>query len=75
MLRISRDLHEKIIAHARKDHPDEACGVIAGPAGSDRPTRFIPMQNAERSPPSTASTRSSSSRCGARWTTGMRRRW
>jgi [CysO sulfur-carrier protein]-S-L-cysteine hydrolase len=50
MLTISRDLHEKIIAHARKDHPDEACGVIAGPAGSDRPARFIPMQNAERSP-------------------------
>ncbi len=50
MLRISRDLYEKIIEHARKDHPDEACGVIAGPAGSDTPRRFIPMQNAERSP-------------------------
>lgn len=50
MLTISRELHEKIIAHARADHPDEACGVIAGPAGSDRAERFIPMQNAERSP-------------------------
>jgi [CysO sulfur-carrier protein]-S-L-cysteine hydrolase len=50
MLTISRDLQAKIIAHARADHPDEACGVIAGPAGSDRPERFIPMQNAERSP-------------------------
>ena len=50
MLTISRDCYEKIIAHARADHPDEACGVIAGPAGSDRPERFIPMQNAERSP-------------------------
>jgi [CysO sulfur-carrier protein]-S-L-cysteine hydrolase len=50
MLTISRDLQAKIIAHARKDHPDEACGVIAGPAGRDRPARFIPMQNAERSP-------------------------
>jgi len=50
MLTISRDLQAKIIDHARKDHPDEACGVIAGPAGSDRPTRFVPMQNAERSP-------------------------
>jgi [CysO sulfur-carrier protein]-S-L-cysteine hydrolase len=50
MLTISRDLHEKIIAHARADHPDEACGIIAGPAGSDRAERFIPMQNAERSP-------------------------
>jgi [CysO sulfur-carrier protein]-S-L-cysteine hydrolase len=50
MLTISRELYEKIVAHARADHPDEACGVIAGPAGSDRPERFIPMINAERSP-------------------------
>ena len=35
--------------HARRDHPDEACGVIAGPAGSDTPVRFIPMVNAARS--------------------------
>ena len=50
MLTISRALHDKIVAHARADHPDEACGVIAGPAGSDRPERFIAMTNAERSP-------------------------
>jgi proteasome lid subunit RPN8/RPN11 len=41
---------EEIIAHARRDHPDEACGVIAGPAGSDRAERLISMANAERSP-------------------------
>jgi len=50
MLTISAELRSKIIAHAAADHPDEACGVIAGPAGSDRPERFIPMLNAERSP-------------------------
>src|SRR5579863_8344909 len=50
MLTISRALRDKIVAHARADHPDEACGVIAGPAGSDRPERFIPMTNAARSP-------------------------
>jgi proteasome lid subunit RPN8/RPN11 len=50
MLTISRELVDKIISHAWADHPDEACGVIAGPAGSDRPERFIPMENAERSP-------------------------
>src|SRR5512142_1754302 len=50
MLTITRELHDKIVAHARADHPDEACGVIAGPAGSDRPERFIAMMNAERSP-------------------------
>jgi len=50
MLTISAELRDKIVAHARADHPDEACGVIAGPAGSDRPERFISMLNAERSP-------------------------
>jgi len=50
MLTIEAGLRDKIVAHARADHPDEACGVIAGPAGSDRPQRFIPMLNAERSP-------------------------
>jgi proteasome lid subunit RPN8/RPN11 len=38
-----------IVAHARRDHPDEACGVVAGPAGRDEPTRHIPMTNAARS--------------------------
>jgi [CysO sulfur-carrier protein]-S-L-cysteine hydrolase len=50
VLTISRRLHDEIVAHARRDHPDEACGVLAGPAGSDRPERFVPMVNAERSP-------------------------
>ena len=50
MLTISRALYEKIIEHARKAHPDEACGVIAGRAGSDSPVRYIPMLNAARSP-------------------------
>ena len=50
VLRIRRELVDEIVAHARRDHPDEACGVIAGPDGSDRPERFIPMLNAARSP-------------------------
>jgi proteasome lid subunit RPN8/RPN11 len=50
MLQISQGLVASLLAHARTDHPDEACGVIAGPSGSDRPTRFIPMVNAARSP-------------------------
>jgi proteasome lid subunit RPN8/RPN11 len=49
VLTISRDLVDAMIDHARRDHPDEACGVIAGPAGSDTPNRFIPMVNAARS--------------------------
>ena len=50
MLRIPRQIYDQIVAHARRDHPDEACGVVAGPAASDRPERFIPMTNAARSP-------------------------
>jgi [CysO sulfur-carrier protein]-S-L-cysteine hydrolase len=50
VLSIDADLQAAIIAHARRDHPDEACGVIAGPSGSDQPVRFIPMLNAARSP-------------------------
>lgn len=47
---IRADLVDAMVAHARADHPDEACGIIAGPEGSDRPERFVAMLNAERSP-------------------------
>ena len=51
MLTITQELHDQIVAHARADHPDEACGVIAGPGrAAARPERFIPMLNAARSP-------------------------
>jgi len=39
---------DEVLAHARRDHPDECCGVIAGRDGVA--TRVIQMQNAERSP-------------------------
>jgi proteasome lid subunit RPN8/RPN11 len=50
VLRIDQEIHDAIVAHAKKDHPDEACGVVAGPEGSDTPTRFVPMVNAASSP-------------------------
>jgi [CysO sulfur-carrier protein]-S-L-cysteine hydrolase len=50
VLRISQGIVDQIVAHARRDHPDEACGIITGPDGSDEPRRFVPMTNAERSP-------------------------
>ncbi|NMO04299.1 M67 family metallopeptidase [Gordonia sp. TBRC 11910] len=50
MLTISQPLIDAMVAHARSDHPDEACGIIAGPDGSDVPQRFVAMINAERSP-------------------------
>lgn len=49
MLTIDRAILDAIVAHARRDHPDEACGVVTGPLGSDTPTRHIPMDNVERS--------------------------
>ena len=50
VLTIDRPTYDAIVAHARRDHPDEACGIVAGPIGSNRPERFVPMVNAARSP-------------------------
>ena len=48
MLSLPRDMVDAIVAHASRDHPDEACGVIAGRDGVA--TRLFEMANAERSP-------------------------
>jgi [CysO sulfur-carrier protein]-S-L-cysteine hydrolase len=48
VLTLPRAMADAIVAHARRDHPDEACGVIAGRDGSA--TRLFEMDNAERSP-------------------------
>lgn len=50
MLTISRALRDAIVDHARRDHPVEACGIVAGPEGSDTPTRLVEMVNAAGSP-------------------------
>jgi [CysO sulfur-carrier protein]-S-L-cysteine hydrolase len=50
VLTLDRHTYEAIVTHARRDHPDEACGIVAGSVASDRPQRFVPMANAERSP-------------------------
>jgi proteasome lid subunit RPN8/RPN11 len=50
VLTIAAEVLDAIVAHARRDHPDEACGIVAGPVGSDRPDRLVPMLNAARSP-------------------------
>lgn len=50
MLEIPRSVLDAVFAHARADHPDEACGIIAGPLDGDLPLRHVPMTNAERSP-------------------------
>ena len=50
MLRLDRTTYDAIVAHAKRDHPDEACGIVAGPAGSDRAERLVEMVNAAGSP-------------------------
>jgi len=50
VLKISREHVDAMVAHARADHPDEACGVVIGPAGTDEPRRLVRMINADRSP-------------------------
>ena len=50
MLTIDQTTYDAIVAHAKKDHPDEACGIVAGPEGSDRPERLVEMVNAAGSP-------------------------
>ena len=48
MLELPQEMVDRVVAHARRDHPDECCGVIAGAGGSA--TRLFEMSNAERSP-------------------------
>ena len=50
MLTIDQATYDAIVAHAKRDHPDEACGIVAGPEGTDRPERFVEMVNAAGSP-------------------------
>jgi len=50
VLTIARATYDAIVAHALRDHPDEACGIVAGPEGSDRPERMVEMVNAAGSP-------------------------
>ena len=50
MLRIDRATYDGVVAHAKRDHPVEACGIVAGPEGSDRPERLVEMLNAAGSP-------------------------
>lgn len=50
VLRISASLVRALWEHSEKEHPIEACGVIAGLAANRAPTRHIPMENSAYSP-------------------------
>lgn len=49
-LEISRTLVDAILEQSRVEYPDECCGVILGPVGSDKAIRHKPMINAAHSP-------------------------
>jgi proteasome lid subunit RPN8/RPN11 len=49
VLTIDAAILSAIVAHARREHPEEACGYVTGAEGSDLPTRHVPMDNAARS--------------------------
>jgi proteasome lid subunit RPN8/RPN11 len=47
-LSLPRTFADAIIVQARSEHPNEACGLLAGTNGTA--TKAFPMTNAERSP-------------------------
>jgi proteasome lid subunit RPN8/RPN11 len=49
VLELPRDCYYALVAHAIDGLPDEACGLIVGPFGSDRVERFVPLRNAAAS--------------------------
>ena len=48
MLTLPQELIDEMIAHAREDAPNEACGIIAGQDG--RALKLFRAENAEASP-------------------------
>jgi proteasome lid subunit RPN8/RPN11 len=49
-LRITSNHVEAILKQSQAEYPDECCGVILGPEGSDRAEILKPMINAAHSP-------------------------
>ena len=49
-LRLPAPLGELLLAHARSELPNEACGLLSGSAADGLATSFHPARNAEASP-------------------------
>jgi proteasome lid subunit RPN8/RPN11 len=51
MLQIDRPTYDTLVAHARQEYPNEACALLAGPAGDGgRVEKTFTLPNAEASP-------------------------
>lgn len=48
-LTISAALAEELLAHARAEVPNEACGILSGPAGGETATVYHPARNLDAS--------------------------
>jgi [CysO sulfur-carrier protein]-S-L-cysteine hydrolase len=48
VIEIPADIREAMVAHAREEMPNEACGLLAGPDG--RAEHVFRMRNADNSP-------------------------
>ena len=49
-LEISQKIVDAILEQSRAEYPDECCGVVLGPVGSDKALRLKPMINSAHSP-------------------------
>ena len=49
VLHLTRAAWTQMVAHAYDGLPDEACGLLAGPPGTNRVTAFYPCRNAAES--------------------------
>ena len=49
-LTISAALADELLAHARAEAPNEACGILSGSAAEGRATTYHPARNADASP-------------------------
>jgi proteasome lid subunit RPN8/RPN11 len=49
VLRLPEDLRAAMVTLALAEHPLEACGVLAGDVGAEKPARFVPLRNAAQS--------------------------
>ena len=48
MIAIPKEVYDRMVTHARAGYPNEACGILAGPA-SGKVSEFYPMKNVDGS--------------------------
>lgn len=49
MLVLAKILAQAMVQHALQSRPNECCGILSGPEGSDVAVRWIPMKNVAQS--------------------------